>query len=108
MTMRTIDRVIITDQPLGRVLAWTKHRRRRVAKKWGEAIIMRPRDVADVGACINNLRLLRRHGVDFTERAERRVCVLLRRSGKAVKHVPRAVMFARMARGLDPLTGRKA
>lgn len=91
--MRAISHVIITRRPHGWVKAACDHRRKRVAKKWGRALIMRPSDAANakaVARTMDTLRELRRY-IDLSERCERQLCRVLRWSGLRVVHVPRSV-----------------
>lgn len=62
-------------------------------------IVDRPLEVIE---CVRELPTT---GVRFTKRAERRLCTILRRSGQRILHVPRHVVRARLAQGLDPMTG---
>ena len=105
--MRYVDHVIVTRRPHGWVKVACDHRRKRVAKKWGRALIMHPSDMANakaVARTMNSLFSLRRY-IDLSEQCERQVCRVLRRSGLRVTHISRTMMASRLARGLDPLTG---
>ena len=105
--MRAISHVIVTRRPHGWVKVACDHRRKRVAKKWGRALIMHPSDAASaeaVARTMNTLFSLRRY-INLSERCERQVCRIFRRSGLRVTHISRSTMASRLARGLDPLTG---
>lgn len=100
--------MVVTTQRFGRIFAWARHRRARVAKKYGEAFVLAHADLRRPHEVIEDVRHLAQFaGVDLTERALRRLCNVLRRSGQRVVHVPRRTVEDRMARGLDPYTGLK-
>ena len=78
-----IDSLIVTSAADRRVIAWCKHRQRRIRKKWSRAVICRPQDLDDVQGAMDAMRHLARY-VEVTERCERQVARFLRRSGYCV------------------------
>lgn len=76
--------IIVTEQPYGRVVGWCKHRRKRIAKRWGSALIMRRADITWPPGTIVSLRNLCSHGVEITDRCERQIARFLRRSGMTI------------------------
>lgn len=93
--------VIVTLQSHGRAEAWTRHRCKRIAKKWGQALIMRPDALQNMRRTISILHALRGY-VDITERCERQIGRYLRRSGLAIKVYPRAQVDDMMRTGTWP------
>lgn len=103
---RVLDRVVVTTQPVGRIFAWAKHRRARVRKKYGEAFIMAHADRLRPQGVIEDVRHLAEFGgLRLGDRAQRRLCNVLRRSGQRIVYVPWRTMEARQRAGLDPYTG---
>ena len=96
-----MDRIVVTAAPVDRVLALSASKRKRIAKKYSRALIMRPPDLRDVGKALTTIQGVARH-VEITERCERQVARYLRRSGKRIIVYPRLKVEAMLRAGTWP------
>lgn len=88
--MHAVDRVIVTDAAAGRMLALSRHRRRRIRKKYSRALVVLRHAMNDAAKFWQTMWTLHANGLHFTPRGERRIVRVMCKAGHPTRSaVPR-------------------
>ncbi len=79
--MHTVDRVIVTDASDGRMLTLSKHRCRRIGKKYSRALVVLRPAMNDAAKFWQTMWTLHANGLRFTPRGERRIVRAMCKAG---------------------------